>query len=360
MRIPNSCSWLSLCFALALPLSACAADPLVPTSRYTEATADFRKGVESAAKLIRQQLEVQANTRRLLAVQDYLDHPKDPNLDLDRRNVAESFARYMCLGLDETERDADALAYLAAYGDALADIGRQPDRNVAAMWENIRRLRGAGGALPFKPAGTENGQAQRCRAEVLQLRAMSLPRAEKGLKSLAAASSLFEAFNALVEAVKAASVAVAAPIDEQARKEAFRKFVVTNAATLHGVLDDPRLDADLYEMWMRRRQALLVLPYERFAAMMATKPADRLAIVEAAAATNRAAADFDAERCAQPPLAVLKALREAQARLEKAAADPATQEEAWGELRSFAETLQAIAAAIDAVQARAQAVKAGL
>lgn len=370
MRVNVNAGWARGCGKAAVRLAACvilitavSACDGATRSHYAELGESFSKGYQSAADLIKENLNTARRDARRLAVVYYLVNGDD-KANLETADIPQSFKRYVCAGVGRNQDLHGGLRVLDAYRKMIADLSAAPSNDLGKLWASIQKLQ-----APQQPLALSEPDPKAyadCISKSLEDlvpptgEKIEIP--EKEAVGIAAVFSAYEAFSKLVGALEKLAMLALKQVDEAARAKAIKDYVLANQeivnsiigmADENGKVTQGILNADaLDDPLKRRKKSSLVVPYYAFRKMLRLDRATAgPEILQLEAAIHAALSEFDDLNQRKPPGDVVKVMRGAQAKLVALANGKISAGDAWAEFKAFAAAAKELHDAVkDAVQ----------
>ena len=259
-----------------------------------------------------------------------------------------------------------ALSVTEAYGKMISDLSASPSDDLGKLWASIQKLQKPARPLALpEPNPAAYADCLKSLGTLVPPSGEKIEVPEKEAVTTAALFAAYDAVTKLVDALKKVAVRALKQVDEAARAQAIKDYVLANRATVEtvighadakgnvtqGILNGDALAAALE----RRKKSSLVVPYYTFEKMMRLdRGKARIEILKLDGETQAALAEFDDLSQRKPPKDIVKAMREAQAQLVDLANGKMGAGDAWAAFTAFATAAKALD---DAVKDAAQKAK---
>ncbi len=365
VRKANSWPGRVVVLGCALLLSGCAGGQ---RGLYAEVGEEFSRGFASGAAIVDAGVATAVRDARRLALVHYLEHGNTPT-NLDRDDIDASFVRYVCVGAGRYSELRSALSVLDEYRRMVAQLSSAPAQDVAQLWASIKKLRAPQKPLRIRETSVNDYAlcVSRVAALIPPVGRAAADRDEPVLDEEATIAGIlgaYEALSALIAAAERIAALGLSQVDEAARVDAVRAYVLDNRETVDALIGDPQSGvggmsaAVLEQAHHNRMVAAVVAPYYRFHdLMMLDRTADRSEMVNREAEIHAALAEFDAVYAQPPPRDIAIAMRDAQEDLVRLARGELSPAEAHAVFRAFAMTLDQLHDAVGDLAGSAQRLR---
>lgn len=255
--------------AVILGVSGCSWLPPSTNPEIGSGISDLADQTKALRAAVNAETETKVTVRRDEAIRYWLARGNDDKgTNINSANPRESFARYVCAGSGALNSVNAQMTYLDAYAGGLqAAIEPGPD-TFAGQFARFLDRSSKSPKLDLPKANSATAEFRSCfkdTDELLTIYEAGAPASDTTDEfSLATASAVFKAGEALISALESLAKDGLKIVNDVEARAHLKRFVKENREDLGMVLDEFKAKGKLDDAWRRREAFVLGSAYEKF------------------------------------------------------------------------------------------------
>jgi hypothetical protein len=261
---------------------------------------EYEKANQAAVAALHDEAARTKSMRRLASAVAYINSA-DPSAsdNIDTRAPIDSFANFVCTGVDDFAFTSAGLVYTTAYAGAVSAITTVPVDSLSGYWQALESLQGDN--KPLSLPDIKNHEFQICRDSVRD----DLP--PKGFSAVSGRPESITTDSVIksVEAIRTLVKDVLKAVVEEKKKEQLQAFIVAEGARYQEVLTTDLRTSEFKTQFERRRKTAIAVPYYEFIDMLSlSRTTQRVQLLETAKRIDEDLAEYDQLRLMHSPEAL--------------------------------------------------------